>query len=59
MIQPIFFFLFLIILNFSYLNATDGPARNKQQVDKPENSSSNISRDTDRLSNGGLISNLS
>jgi PKD repeat protein len=59
MIQPIFVFLFLIILNFNYLNATDGPARNKQQVDRPENNSSNISRDTGLISNGGLITNNS
>jgi len=59
MYQSILTAIFTIILSLNYLHATDGPARNKQQVDKPENSSSNISRDTDRLSNGGLISNSS
>ena len=51
--------IFTIILSLNYLHATDGPAWNKQQVDKHENNNSNTSRDTDRLSNGGLISNSS
>ena len=59
MTKSIFLSLSLLILNSNYLSATDGPARNKQQVDKPENNSSNISRDTGLISNGGLITNNS